>query len=166
MAKKQAVEEPVVAAQTEIEKLTEALARAIQSTKPVEKKNAANRKPADPWQPKDGTKKPKLKRAHYLHGYPIDPDFHYPAELALLNQLKTGRYLNGFVKVFKRKDSGIDIDYPVKTASQRMRLASMGITEVQDEYGNVIKTGLQSLLERCITEAKNPKREQPDEDND
>lgn len=138
--------------------LVNALVQAIQLTKPVEKKTAANRKPASPWDPKDGSKKLKLKRKMYQHGIPIDPDFLSNEDIQLLNRLKVGTFLSGWVKVYKRKDSGIDIDYPIKTASQRLRLVS-----------NFGIRSLRELLERCIAEANDPakyvdKSQEPDED--
>jgi hypothetical protein len=128
--------------------LVEALARAINLTKPIEKKNIMNRKPGDPWTPKDGSKKLKLKRKAYQHGIIVDPDFITNEEIDLFNKLRPGRFLDGWVKVYKRRDGGIDIDYPVKTATQRMKLlSSYRITSLKD------------LLTKCIEEAKNPKPE-------
>lgn len=139
-------------------------ADAIQKSKPIEKKTTATRKPGDPWQPTDGSKKLTLKRKMYLHSIPIDPDFNDNATIDALNHLKVGRYLGDWVKVYKRKDQGIDIDYPIKTASQRMRLASMGITEQRDpSTGKLIKSGLQIFAEKMIEEGNRPKPELPPE---
>ncbi len=129
----------------DISALVNALVQAIQLTKPVEKKNAANRKPGSPWDPKDGSKKLKLKRKMTQHSILIDPDFLSNEEIDLLNKLKVGSFMDGWVKVYRRKDHGIDIDYPVKTASQRLKLVS--------QYGI---RNLKELLERCIAEAANP----------
>lgn len=138
------------------EKLISALVQAIQLTKPVEKKNAINRKPGSPWDNPDGNKKIKLKRKMFQHGHPMDSDLLDSEEIELLNKLKVGLYFNGWVKVYKRKDSGIDIDYPIKTTSQRMKLLGMLKGE-----------GLKGLLRQCIEEANNPVRDtiaNPDED--
>lgn len=151
------VDNAVAAAQAAQSALVDALAKAINLTKPIEKKTIMTRKPGDPWTPKDGTKKLKLKRKAYQHGILLDPDFMFNSEIDLFNKLKPGRFLGGWVKVYKRRDGGIDIDYPVKTASQRMRLSNFGIVEQRDENGELLKTGLQVLLEKCIAEAKNPK---------
>jgi hypothetical protein len=138
------VDQPVTPANTSAADLVNALVQAIQLTKPVEKKNAISRKAGSPWDTKDGSKKPKLKRKMYQHSILIDPDFHTPEEIELMNKLKVGRFCDGWVKVYRRKDHGIDIDYPVKTASQRMKLF---------RYATTFK----GLLERCIEEAANPK---------
>jgi hypothetical protein len=127
--------------------LIDALVQAIQITKPIEKKTIANRKPGSPWDPKDGSKKLKLKRKMYQHGIMIDPDFHTNEDIELLNKLRPGRYMDGYVKVYKRKDQGIDIDYPIKTASQRLRLVNQfGIRSLAD------------LVSRCIEEAAHPEK--------
>ena len=145
--------EDVVKPDTSAQALVEALVQAIQITKPIEKKTVATRTSKSPWDPKDGSKKLKLKRRMFQHGLPIDPDFITNEDIELLNRLKTGRFMDGWVKVFKRKDGGIDIDYPVKTPSQRMKLSGQfGIRSLND------------LLARCIEEAKNPKPELPEDD--
>ena len=128
--------------------LVNALVQAIQLTKPVEKKTAANRKPGSPWDPKDGSKKLKLKRKMYQHGILIDPDVVSNEEIELMNNLKVGRFFGGWVKVYRRKDHGIDIDYPIRTASQRLKLVSThGVRSFKD------------LLEKCIEEAAHPRPE-------
>lgn len=151
---------------TPTQELVQALVQAIQLTKPVEKKTFATRKSKSPWDPTDGSPKLKLKRKMYQHGIPIDPDFNDNATIDALNHLKVGRYLNDWVRVYKRKDQGIDIEYPIKTASHRMRLPSMGITEQRDPTGKLIKSGLQVFVERMIDESKQPKQELPPDDND
>jgi hypothetical protein len=125
--------------------LVRALVQAIESTKPVEKKNAYNRKPGNPWVPKDGSPKLKLKRKFYQHGLLVDPDMSTNEEIELMNAVKPGRFLDGYVKVIRRRDKGIDIDYQVKTAAQRMKLAA-----------NFGINSFAALLERCIEEANNP----------
>lgn len=133
--------------------LTTALTQAIQATKPKEKKTVATRTKRSPWDPKDGSPKKKLKRTMYHHGIPIrniDND-----EIELLNKLRPGRYCNGYVVVTLRKDRGIDIDYPVKTASQRLRLPN--------EFGI---TSFRGLLQRLVDEAADPKKYRRPEDND
>lgn len=133
---------------TQGQDLVDALVRAINLTKPEVKKTAVNRKPGSPWDPKDGSKKPKLKRTMYQHGILLEPAYLSVKEIELMNQLKVGRYLNNWVKIYRRRDHGIDIDYPVKTASQRMKLVSdFGVTSLED------------LLSKCIAEAANPKPE-------
>lgn len=157
MAKTKKIEDsqaptPTVPVETSADALVKALVQAINITKPKEKKTAASRVPASPWDPKDGSKKLKLKRKMYQHSILIDPDFEDNETIDLMNRLKVGRFCEGWVKVYRRKDHGIDIDYPVKTASQRLKLF---------RYANSFK----SLLQRCIEEAANPKPvDQVDED--
>ena len=126
--------------------LVNALVQAINLTKPVEKKNAVNRKPGSPWHPKDGSPKLKLVRRHYQHGMLIDPDLLTNEEIALFNKLKVGQYFGGWVKVIQRKDGGIDIDYPIRTPAQRMKLLGM-----------LKGGGLEGLLTQCVEEADNKK---------
>lgn len=122
---------------------------AIQKNRPVEKKNAGNRVPITPYTPKDGSPKLKLKRKMHQHGIPLDPELLTNDQIALFNKLKPGRFLDNWVLVSRRKDRGMDITYPVKTASQRMKLAS--------QFGISGPDGLNKLLQRCIEEAANPK---------
>jgi hypothetical protein len=126
--------------------LVAALTMAIQSTKPVEKKNAINRKSGTPWDPTDGSKKIKLKRKVYQHGLEVDPDRETNETIGLMNELKPGVFCDGHVRVVRRRDKGVDIDYPIKTAAQRLKLVNgFGIKDFND------------LLRRCIDEANNPK---------
>lgn len=125
--------------------LAAALAAAIRMTQPVAKKTVATRVKNTPWTPKDGSPRAKMKRKFYQHGIPIGPRL-FNEEIELLNQIKPGYYCDGVVKVTLRKDRGIDVDYPVKTASQRLRLVN--------QFGI---TNFASLLRRIIDEKKNPK---------
>lgn len=126
----------------------------LKASRPERKKTAAERKPKTPWTPKDGSPKLKLRRKVYQHGLLIDPDMETNETIELLNQIKPGRYLDGWVKVVRRRDRGIDIDYPIKTAAQRLRLVNQfGIRNFNE------------LLQRCIDEGNNPaKYVQPEED--
>lgn len=119
--------------------LVSALIQAINATKPVEKERL--HKPRNAWSPKDGKAKLKLKRKMYQHSLLMDEDLLTNEQIELLNQLRPGSYLDGWVKVTRRKDKGVDITYPIKSQSNRMQLASrFGITS------------LDSLLQRCIDE--------------
>lgn len=146
---------PVTGAQTNVSgsELAQALIYAIESTRP-QKKHSFNRKVETPWTPKDGTKKPKLKRSMYQHGLRLDEDFISPTEVTLMNELRPGVYLGGIVRVTRRKDRGIDISYPARTASQRLKLVNQfGVRNLTD------------LLTFCIEESKNPaKNTTADED--
>lgn len=134
--------------------LADAFVSAIERTRPPEKKTIANRKRQTPWTPKDGSPKLKMKRVFYHHGLPLGENVSNE-EIALLNQIKPGHYCDGFVRVTLRKDRGIDIDHPVRTASQRLKLVNT--------YG--IRS-FSELLQRCIDEKANPKRYRTPEDAD
>lgn len=139
-----------------INDIAKAFADAINSTKTPEKKTPFNRKKGDPWQPKPGQVKPKLKRTMYLHGLEFNPAQLFVEEVELLNKIKPGSYCGGHVQVIKRKDRAYDIDYPIRTASQRLKL----VNQFQI-------TGLKSLLQRLVDEASNPALYKgPDDDND
>lgn len=145
--KKTDEQEPVAAPVTSVgvSELAAAMTAAINAAKPVEKKNPTNRKKGDPWQTKDGTPKLKLKRKMHQHGIPVDPDLLTNEQIDLCNKLKTGTFMEGHVKVYRRRDKGLDIDYPVRTAAQRLKLVNQfGIRDFTE------------LLARCISEAQNP----------
>jgi hypothetical protein len=125
--------------------LAEAFVEAIERTKPKEKKTSYNRPKMGPWEPKDGTKKPKLRRVMYQHGLELLETSLHKEEIELLNKIKAGSYCGGFVRVIKRKDRSLDIDYPIKTASQRLKLVNQfGIRDFKE------------LLQRIIDEAARP----------
>lgn len=146
---------PALAEQVGVKELAQALVIAIESTRPPQKKNPFNRKKGNPWLNKDGTPKPKLKRAWYQHGGEINPDHLYSEEIELLNQVKPGYYVGGLVIVTKRKDRGYNITWPVRTAAQRLR--------VMNEAGG----SFSEILRRCIEEYNNPaKYKGPDDDDE
>lgn len=139
-----------------IGELAQALITAIESTRPPTKKTPFTRKKGSPWDPPDGSPKPKLKRVMMQHGMEINPDQVSSEEIELLNKIKPGRYCGGHIQVTRRKDRSYDIDYPIRTASQRLKLSNkFGITS------------LTSLLQRLIDEAADPaKYKGPDDDLD
>lgn len=143
MAKTKAMTET----QSNTSELAQALREVIEITRPMQKKTISNRVKGTPWSSKDGSPKLKLKRIMYQHSLKIDEDRVNNEEIALLNKIKPGSYCDGYVRVVRRKDRGIDIDYPVKTASQRLRLIN--------DFGVV---SFQSLLERLVAEAAQPKK--------
>lgn len=138
--------------------LAKALVEAIRSTQPAAKKTAFNKPHGGPWAPKDGSPKLRLKRKSFHHGLllgdPSEPNNRLTnEEIALFNKLKPGKYCNNIVTVTRRRDKGIDIDYPVRTAAQRLRLLNdFGIRNFKE------------LLEHCVNEAAQPKRVESDED--
>ena len=153
-------QEVVATAQSPENALVSALIQAIQMTKPVEKKNAGNFKSRGFFQPKNGESRSKLKRKTYHHGVLLNRDNGRELltndEIDLLNQIRPGSYCDGDVKVTRRRDKGIDVDYKIRTAAQRLNLIN--------------KHGVRSfkeLLERVIVEAENPAQyKQTDEDLD
>lgn len=138
--------------------LAVALSLAIRQSAPVEKKTAATKPSVTPWTPKDGSPKLRLKRKAYHHGLLLgDPTVEHNRlsneEIALFNKLKPGSYCNGYVRVSRRRDKGIDIDYPIRTNAQKVRLVNdFGIRSFKE------------LLERCVNEAAQPKTKAADED--
>lgn len=154
MAKKKTEDSAPVSEGVSKNELADALVLAIQSASP-QKKNAFNRKVGTPWTPRDGTPKLKLKRKMYQHGLPQDEDILSNEEIRLFNELRPGIYLSNTVKVNRRKDRGLDISYPIKTASQRLKLIN--------QFGI---RNLTELLTLCIEESKRPVKEREDFDND
>ena len=147
---------PAVEPNVGISELAAALVQAIETTRPPTKKTVANRKRGNPWEPKDGSPKLKLKRPFYQHGIEIDPLHLFNETIDRLNKVKPGTYCQGWVKVIKRKDGGYDIDYPVKTAAQRLKLVS--------QYGI---SSFDVLLDRLLAEKANPKAyRDPDEEDE
>lgn len=140
---------PKSESKSEMSELVKAFVETIELTRPMQKKSILNRKKGGPWAPKDGSPKLKLRRTHYQHAIRMSEDNLSNEEISLLNKIRPGSYCEGNLKVILRKDRGIDIDYPVKTASQRLRLVN--------QYGI---TNLKSLLERVLTEAAQPKKEE------
>lgn len=136
--------------------LAQALTQALLAAQPPQKKTAATRKKANPWMPKDGSPKiMKLKRPMYHHGIPINPKTTFNEDCLLLDKIKPGVYCQGHVRVTKRKDGGLDIDYPIRTASQRLKLSS--------QFGI---TSFNGLLQRLIDERNDPRRYAKPEDLD
>jgi hypothetical protein len=137
-----------------VSELAQALITAIEITKPKGKVKPHERKKNTPWTPKNGAPRLKLKRRMYHHGLEIR-DRVSNEEIALLNQIRPGLYLNNWVKVVRRRDKGIDIDYPVKTAGQRLKLVN--------EFG---VRNFTELLQRIVEEGLNPKQFKPEDELD
>jgi len=134
--------------------LADAFVSAIERTRPPDKKTPFNRKRNTPWTPKNGAPELKLKRKVFHHGIPIMGRVSNE-EIELMNKIKPGGYCDGFVRVTVRKDRGLDIDYPVKTNSQRLRLINQfGIRSFTE------------LLQRITDEQANPTKYRKAEDSD
>jgi hypothetical protein len=134
--------------------LADAFVTAIERTREKPKAQAGSRKKKTPWSPKDGEPKLKMKRVFFQHGIPLGENVDNET-IALLHQLKPGHYCDGYVRVTLRKDRGIDISYPVRTASQRLRMVN--------QYG--IRS-FPELLQRLIDEKNDPKKYRKPEDED
>ena len=131
-----------------LNQLADALMQALNAVKPIEKKTIMTRKKLNPWTPKDGAPKiMEFRRPMYHHGIPIEPKFTYNEVCVLLDKIRVGTYCDKLVKVSKRKDGGLDIDYPIRTASQRLK--------VLPYTGG---KGFLGLLERIIAERADPKK--------
>lgn len=134
--------------------LAEALKEAIDVSRP-QKKNVFTRKKNTPWTPKDGSPKLKLKRKMYHHGVPVNEKFSSNEEIDLLNKVRPGKYCDNWITISRRNDKGVNIDYPVRTKAQIMRLAN--------SYGI---NSLVQLLQRCVDEAANPRQYKTEEELD
>lgn len=134
--------------------LAAALTQALENAKGPQKKTPFNRPRLGPYESKDGTPKPKLRRAMYHHGVDLSELTLTPEDINLLNKLRAGVYCGGHVRVIKRRDRGIDIEYPVRTAAQRLKLSSQfGITSFTE------------LLKRLNDEAAHPEKYKKSEDD-
>lgn len=162
MAKEKTVKEtPEVAEQSVgIAELAKALSQALAMNQPTQKKTIVTRKKGTPWTPPEGVARIKPKRKMYHHSMlvadPSDPLTYTRLsndEIDLLNQIKLGTYCNGWVKVYRRKDKGVDIDYPIRTAAQRLKLVN--------EFGI---RNFKELLQVIVTEGNAPKKTEADED--
>lgn len=140
-----------------VDQLATALQRAIESTRPPEKKTVDTRKARTPWSPPEGVARAKFKRPVYQHGIALQISDNDPSltnqEIELLNQVRPGIYCDGHVKVNKTRDRGVNIDYPVKTAAQRLKLVN--------QFG--IRS-LSELCERLIDEHARPAHYKRDDD--
>jgi hypothetical protein len=137
---------PVTATITDSQQaLADAFVSAIERTRPPEKKTIQTRKVNTPWTPK-GEARLKLRRKMYHHGMVIGTKISNK-EIELLNKIKPGSYCDNYVRVTVRKDRGLDVDYPCRTNSQRLKLINA--------YG--IRS-FAELLERIIDEQNNPSK--------
>ena len=124
-----------VDAQTaQIKLLEDALTQALKSAQPEQKKTIFNRVKRNPWTPTDGSPKIlQFKRKMYHHGIEINPKRVTNENCLLLDKIKPGIYCSGYVRVTKRKDGGLDIDYPIRTSSQRLKIHQFGIEANADQ---------------------------------
>jgi hypothetical protein len=126
----------------------------LENAKGPQKKTPFNRPRVGFYEPKDGTVKPKLRRISYHHGVELAANSLTSEEIDLLNKIKAGSYCGGHVRVIKRKDRGIDIDYPIRTASQRLKLVN--------QFGI---TSFAGLIQRIVDEATHPENYKKSDDD-
>ena len=132
-----------------VAELANALASAIESTRPPQKKTPFNR--PRPWE----EKKPAFKRTFYQHGMEITPRQVSAEEITLLNQVKPGVYVRGLITINKNRDRSYNITWPVATSAQRLKV----IQEAGHNFAEILK--------RCIAEKNDPKQfKGPDDDDD
>ena len=138
----------------DIAALTQALVNAINSTRDVKVK-PYQRKKRNPYYPTDGSPRLTLRRKCLQHGIEFDAEQLYNEDIDALNKIKPGRYCGGHVRVIKRKDGAIDIDYPVRTSSDKLKLLStFGITSIT------------ALLQRILAEKADPVKYKPANEDD
>lgn len=147
---------PATEPQVGMSELANALVTAIRATQPPAKKTTFTRHKGDPWQNADGSPKPKLKRPLFQHAIEVNEDQLKSEQIELANKLKPGKYCDGHIRVIKRRDGALDIDYPIKTVAQRLKIVN--------QFGI---TNFTTLLQRLVDERANPtKYRRPDEDDD
>lgn len=78
-----------------------------------------------PWNPTGKKNRLKLRVPMYQNGARIDEDRVTEDEIALLNQIKPGRYNNGKWAVVRRQDKSLDFRYPNKSVEQRFELMAL-----------------------------------------
>jgi len=143
-----------------VDVLAEAIAKAttaaIQAAKPIEKKTIESRKKNTPWTPKDGSPRLKLKRKIFQHSLPVYDKFLKNEDIALCNQLRPGVYGDGWFTVTRRRDKGLNIDYPIKTQAQRVKTATVYRINTFND-----------LVKLLVDEGNNPKKKEfnPEEDD-
>jgi len=150
------IEGPIRSTSTSTQELANALTLALKAAQPPSKKTVATRTKLTPWTPTDGSPKiTKFKRPMYHHGIEIIAKRTSNENCLLLDKLKPGTYCDGFVKVIKRRDGGLDIDYLVRTNAQRLRLLNQLRINTFGE-----------LIQRLLDERANPAKYYPADDDD
>ena len=145
-----------------VNELVNAFVQAINITKPREKVRPYQRKRICKECGQDHKDNTPLKRAWLQHGgFDMLREQFCNSTIELLNRVKPGVYINGLVKVHKRKDRAYDITWPVRTQALRQR--------VMDEAAKRTGLGnsLDAILQACIDEQRDPRRFRgPDDDDD
>ena len=132
-----------------------ALIEAMRAGQPKPKVHAYQRKKICKNCKQEHKNNTNLKRVWFQHGaFELTKLTFCNDVIELMNQVKPGRYVNGLVRVIKRKDRAYDITWPVATIAQRMRV----INDAGDTFAKI--------LQRCIDEANDPKRFKGPNDED
>lgn len=98
---------------------------------------------------KSGRRERKLHKQCYQNGYRMPVELLFDEEIALLAQIKPGRYIDGLVTVTDIDDvdgGKLNIGYKNKTADQRMALGG--------RLTGVGKTGFERMLRMIVQEHK------------
>lgn len=132
---------------SDISALAEAIASSIASVAPRRFVRHGEQTIKTPFNPK-GIRNRKLKYKVFQNGIPENVKLLTDEEIALLAQLKPGRYVENLVTVLEGVDGDAEtvfhINYKNKTADQRMALGS--------KLTGAGKTGLERLLRMMVDE--------------
>lgn len=128
----------------DIQSLAKAITEAVAEASPVKQVHISRYKAETPWNPTGNKRRLQMNAKFYQNGSQIR-DWHVTDEdIALLNQLKPGRYVDRKVEVIERNensDRSIEIRYSNETIGQRM--------ELKNHFRNFTE-----LLQSIVTEQK------------
>ena len=124
-----------------VTELATAIADAIASNAPKRKLTVGQIVSRSPFNP-TGKRKRKLKRVMYQNGNRLRERFLHDEEIALLDQIKAGHYVNGKIIVIENDadgDKSVHIRYKNRNQNDRM--------DLQSEVPN-----LKAMLSRIVSE--------------
>jgi hypothetical protein len=143
---------------SELKTLVEVLVEDARDRKASKQVPLGKAKVKTPWNPSGELRKVKLKhKKFYQNGAEVNTDLMTDDEIALVNQLKPGRYNKRKWEVVKRKDKSLDVRYPNKTLQQRWQLKA--------EASN-FSAIIQKILLEQEEQAARKKRGEADPDDD
>jgi hypothetical protein len=130
---------------SDIALLAKAITDAVTEASPVKQVHISKYKAITPWNPTGALRRPAMNAKFLDNGSEI-PDWKVTDEdIALLNQLKPGRYLDRKLEVIERNDNGgartVEIRYSNKNVGQRMEMKNYG-------------RNFTELLQNIVTEQK------------
>ena len=118
---------PAPAMSVSAQDLAQALATALQAIQPPRDQGYAEVAGKDVFNPSG--RKRELKRDTYVNHFRVDVRYLHDQEVALLDQVKPGRYLDGKVTVSEQHGEGgrsvIHIQYPDKGIEDRLMMKSV-----------------------------------------